>query len=178
MPQGKRTLWINIPRRGAGPKPKGKLKLDATVSDIYIKYPTDLGLLNTSRAWSEKIIDALYEKLGGGKKPRTYRKVARQEYLNVAKKKKKGKKEIRRGIKIRLNCLKRNFGYIKPCWMKQEAPAFLYLLNINVIIGWFRRYIANSGKCSKRTRTLVRTGLSVSINPMCGPLCGEKARHQ
>lgn len=106
------------------PKPKGKLKLDATVSDIYIKYPTDLDLLNTSREWSEKIIDDLYEKLGWEKKPRTYRKVARKEYLNVAKKKKKSKKEIRRGIKIQLNCLKRNFGYIQTMLDETRSTPF------------------------------------------------------
>ncbi len=106
------------------PPPKGKLKLDATVSDIYIKYPTDLDLLNTSREWSEKIIDLLYEKLGHKKKPRTYRRVARKEYLNVVKKKKKTKKEIRRGIKIQLNSLKRNFGYIEKMLDLFEGQRF------------------------------------------------------
>ncbi len=94
-------------------KPKGKLKLDATVSDIYIKYPTDLDLLNTSREWSEAIVDELFKKLDWKLKPRTYRMVARKEYLNVAKKKKKAKKVLRRAIKLQLNYLKRNFGYIE-----------------------------------------------------------------
>jgi hypothetical protein len=112
------------PSDQAEPKPKGKLKLDATVSDIYIKYPTDLDLLNTSREWSEAIIDKLYEKLGWEKKPRTYRRVARKEYLNVAKKKKKSKQEIRRGIKIQLNCLKRNFGYIETMLDEMGMASF------------------------------------------------------
>ena len=46
------------------------------------------------------------------KKPRTYRRVARMEYLNVAKKKNKSSKEIRKAIRKQLNYLKRNFGYI------------------------------------------------------------------
>lgn len=119
------------PSDQAGPKPKGKLKLDATVSDIYIKYPTDLDLLNTSREWSEAIIDKLWEsmplaseKLGWEKKPRTYRRMARKEYLNVAKKKKKSKQEIRRGIKLQLNCLKRNFGYIETMLDKTGSVRF------------------------------------------------------
>lgn len=96
----------------------GRLQMDATVSDIYIKYPTDLDLLNTSREWSEKIIDILYDKLTKAAlwqdiKPRTYRKLARKEYLNVAKKKRRTKKELRRAIKLQLNYLKRNFGYIE-----------------------------------------------------------------
>lgn len=94
-------------------KLKGKLKLDATVSDIYIKYPTDLDLLNTSREWSEDIVDELFKKLDWELKPRTYRKVARKEYLNIAKKKKKPAKILRRAIKLQLNYLKRNFGYIE-----------------------------------------------------------------
>ena len=94
-------------------KPTGKLKLDATVSDIYIKYPTDLDLLNTSREWSEDIVDELFKKLNWKLKPRTYRKVARKEYLNIAKKKKKNKKVVRRALKLQLNYLKRNFAYIE-----------------------------------------------------------------
>ena len=39
------------------PKNKGKLKLDATVTDQMIVYPTDLGLLNRSREELERLID-------------------------------------------------------------------------------------------------------------------------
>jgi transposase, IS5 family len=103
---------------GETEKPSGKLQIDATVADIYIKYPTDLDLLNTSREVSEQIIDLLHERMaalgiGDEKKPRTYRQVARKEYLSVSKKKKKGKKELRRAIKLQLNYLKRNFGNIE-----------------------------------------------------------------
>jgi hypothetical protein len=38
----------------------GILQLDATVADQYIKYPTDLDLLNDSREWSEELIDNIY----------------------------------------------------------------------------------------------------------------------
>jgi ribosomal protein S10 len=93
---------------------KGKLKLDATVADQYIKYPTDLDLLNESREWSEKIIDELYLKgdFQVGEKPRTYRRIARRDYLNVAKNKKKTKIKIRKGIKKQLNYLNRNINNI------------------------------------------------------------------
>ena len=94
------------------PKPAGKLKLDATVADIYITYPTDLDLLHKSRVWSEKIIDHLHKFLPKSKKPRTYRRLARQSYLNIAKKKKKSSKELRVGLRMQLNCLERNLGYI------------------------------------------------------------------
>ena len=67
---------------------KGKLQLDATVCDAYIKYPTDLNLLSESREKAEELIDKLVLILKI-KPPRTYRRVARADYLNVAKKKKK-----------------------------------------------------------------------------------------
>ncbi len=95
------------------PALKGKLKLDATVADIYISYPTDLDLLDKSRENSEKIIDTLCQELKWKTKPRTYRRKARKQYLSVIKKKRKSKKELRKAIKMELNCLKRNIGYIE-----------------------------------------------------------------
>lgn len=98
-------------REGAsGGKPKGKLKLDATVADQMIKYPTDLDLLSDSRRQSEGLIDQLCDLLNLSKKPRTYRRNARRDYLNVAKKKKKNKKELYKAIGKQLNYLKRNLG--------------------------------------------------------------------
>jgi hypothetical protein len=35
--------------------------MDATVADAYIKFPTDLGLLNDSREKSEELLDKLCE---------------------------------------------------------------------------------------------------------------------
>ena len=43
---------------------KGTLKVDATVADQQIVYPTDLGLLNTARRESERMIDLLYKNPG------------------------------------------------------------------------------------------------------------------
>jgi len=65
----------------------GILQLDATVSDQYIKYPTDVYLLNDNREWSEELIDKIFETSMLPKKPRTYRRMAWNDYLNVAKKK-------------------------------------------------------------------------------------------
>ena len=54
------------------PHNKGKMQADATVSDQYVKYPTDSGLLNSVRKESEKMIDMLYELEGKkGVKPKT-----------------------------------------------------------------------------------------------------------
>ena len=48
-------------------KNKGRLKMDATVADQMIVYPTDLGLLNTARLETERMIDDLYKQSGAKK---------------------------------------------------------------------------------------------------------------
>jgi hypothetical protein len=82
--------------------------LDATAAPQQILYPTDLDLLNRSREESERLIDQLSAHLELKKKPRTYRRKARGQYLSVAKKKHKTKKQIRKAIKGQLQYLRRN----------------------------------------------------------------------
>ncbi len=93
-------------------KNHGKLQMDATVANAYIKYPTDLDLLNDSREKSEELIDGLSAGLNLKTKPRTYRRVARRRYLLIAKKKNKSRKEIRKGIRQQLGYLGRNIKHI------------------------------------------------------------------
>lgn len=86
---------------------KGKLQMDATIADAHIKFPTDLSLLNDSREKSEELIDRLCLSLSLPK-PRTYRREARKNWLNLSKSKKNSFKQIQNGIKKQLNYLKRN----------------------------------------------------------------------
>ena len=97
------------------PKNRGKLILDATCAPADISYPTDLGLLNQARKHTEQIIDSLYEQIKGQleKKPRTYRDIARRDYLEVAKKRRVSQKERRKAIKKQLQYIKRNLSYIE-----------------------------------------------------------------
>ena len=95
-----------------GKKNKGKLKIDATVAEQMIEYPTDHTLLNEAREKSEELIDKLYQKTDLEKKPRTYRRRARKEYLSFSKKKQKSKKAIRKAVGKQLRYLKRNLGHI------------------------------------------------------------------
>ena len=93
---------------------KGKLITDATVAPQNITYPTDLKLLNAAREKSQELIDKLYSsKLHGDTKPRTYRQIARKDFLNTAKKKRKSTKEIYKAIGSQLRYLKRNLGHIE-----------------------------------------------------------------
>ena len=73
---------------------KGNLIVDATCTPADITFPTDLKLLNNAREKSEKIIDTMHVSLiGKRRKPKTNRKQARRDYLEVAKQKKPGNKK-------------------------------------------------------------------------------------
>ena len=90
-------------------RPKGTLLLDATIADQYIKYPNDVELLQDGREKSEQMIDYIYELQDKqGNKPRTYRRKARKDYLNFAKKKNRSKREIRKAERKQLQYLGRN----------------------------------------------------------------------
>lgn len=101
--------------RGDGPQGsgnRGTLKVNATVADQMIAYPTDLKLLNECRENLERMIDTLTKMARRGdpglKKPRDYRRVARKAYLGLAKKKRKTKKQVRKGIKAQLQYVARD----------------------------------------------------------------------
>lgn len=91
---------------------KGKLICDATACPQDIAYPTDLNLLNDARMKSEELIDNLYDPRRHTEKPRTYREIARKEYLHTAQKKVKSKKEIRKALRKQLGYLRRNINSI------------------------------------------------------------------
>ncbi len=61
---------------------EGTLILDATCAPQAIRFPTDTSLLNEARRNTEGIIDSLHAAgLTDGKKPRTYRVIAKKQYL-------------------------------------------------------------------------------------------------
>ena len=102
--------------KGHGETPttnKGTLKIDASVANQKIVFPTDANLLNTAREESERIIDLLYKQTGSKTKPRDYRRVARKEYVSFSKKRRKTKKDIRKFIGKQLRYLKRNLSHIE-----------------------------------------------------------------
>ena len=94
---------------------QGKLILDATCTPADISYPTDLGLLNGARVHTEKIIDILYKslKVKIKKKPRTYRKLARKDFLAVAKEKRPSRHKKKQARKKQLQYIKRNLAHIE-----------------------------------------------------------------
>lgn len=95
------------------PAPKGRLLMDATVAPQHIAFPTDLKLLDAARRKSEELIDGLYDPARHGKvRPRTYRRQARKDFLNIAKKKQKWAKVIYKANGQQLQYLRRNLGHI------------------------------------------------------------------
>lgn len=87
---------------------KGSLITDATACPQDIAYPTDIDLLNDAREKSEELIDVLFAESKMQKKPRNYREKARKEYLKIAQKKTKTRKDIRSAQKQQLGYLGRN----------------------------------------------------------------------
>jgi hypothetical protein len=94
---------------------RGKLIIDATCAPADISYPTDLGLLNEARVHTEKIIDILYKQIPEKlpKKPRTYRNLARKDYLAVAKQRRPTRNKRRQAIKKQLQYIKRNLAHVE-----------------------------------------------------------------
>ena len=91
----------------------GTAIIDATVSPSNIRYPQDFSLTNEAREKLEAMIDRLHTTYHSWKKPRTYRRTARKEYLELAKAKKKPAKKIRAYLRRDLERLRRDMGYIE-----------------------------------------------------------------
>ena len=92
----------------------GTLILDATCAPADIKYPTDVSLLNDARQKLEDMITKLHQQSATGeKKPRTYKKRARRDYLRFARSKRPTIKKIRRAIRQQLGYVKRDLSVIE-----------------------------------------------------------------
>ena len=110
-----RSSELNLPTQyntEEEPENKGTMNIDATIVEQDIQYPTDLGILNESREKLEEIIDIICFKTNQ-EKPRTYRITARKKYLNVAKKKRRTRKEIRKAVRAQLNFVSRDLKYVE-----------------------------------------------------------------
>jgi hypothetical protein len=108
---------------------RGSLIMDATVSPQEIAYPTDLGLLNDSREKSDELIDGLMEYIREWteleiKRPRTYRDIARKQYLKIAQKKTRSRSEIRKGIRQQLQYFKRNIKHLH--WLLDQIGCIVF----------------------------------------------------
>ena len=94
-----------------GPPNGGTLVLDATCCPADIAYPQDVNLLNQAREKLERTVDEIC-KTTGQRKPRMYRRRARQDFLRLSKSKKRSAKAIRSAVKKQLQYIRRDVGYI------------------------------------------------------------------
>ena len=101
------------------PSNSGTMIVDATCAPSQIKYPQDTELLNKAREITEEVIDELHIP-GNGKKPRTYRKKARKQYLHIARSKKRTAKKVRKAIGQQLSYIKRNLKTIENLPVKTD----------------------------------------------------------
>lgn len=99
----------------------GTLILDATCAPSNIRYPQDFSLLNEAREKIETII-IRFCKAYGLPRPRLYRKVARKNYLTLAKTRRRSSKKIRSTIRKQLSFVKRDLHYLDDMMQKGYAP--------------------------------------------------------
>ena len=85
----------------------GTMIVDATCAPSNIRYPQDVSLLNEARENAEKLLDVLHDP-ADGKKPRTYRKRARKDYLKYTRCRKHTTKMTRKAIGKQLAYLRRD----------------------------------------------------------------------
>jgi len=85
----------------------GTMIVDATCAPSNIRYPQDVSLLNEARENAEKLLDVLHDP-ADGKKPRTYRKCARKDYLKYTRCRKHTAKMTRKAIGKQLSYLRRD----------------------------------------------------------------------
>lgn len=167
------TVFLESGTQPADGAPRGRVLLDATVCPQDIAYPTDLGLLNESREKTEELIDALYDRSKHTEKPRSYRIRARKEYLGVAKKRRRSKKEVRRAVGKQLNYVKRNLGTIDRLldtygWFPLDAKQQRYLLVIRTL------YAQQREMHGKRTKSIADRIVSIH-QPHVRPIVRGKA---
>ena len=156
------------------PKNEGTINIDATIVQQDIQYPTDLGILNESREKLEELIDVICNKTGQIK-PRLYRITARKQYLNVAKKKKRTYKIIRKAVGQQLNYVNRNLKQIEFLLTEYNNTDWIFakheLKYIQVINEVYRQQ-----KQMHSTKTYSITNRIVSIHqPHVRPMVRGKA---
>ena len=126
-------------RRSAEEKPDengnlGTAILDATCAPSYIRYPQDFSLLNEAREKLEGMIDWFYKTYSFEDKPRTYRRTAHQEYLELAKCKKRTDAKVRATVRKMLGYVRRDLGYLEGYMSEGYAMTDRKMINTYLVI--------------------------------------------
>ena len=86
----------------------GTMRVDATCCDAEVRYPTDSNLLEDGSRLIDRLLDKFCTR-HNIKKPQIHRAEARQAFICLIKKKRKGKKLIDKTRLIQIRCLKADF---------------------------------------------------------------------
>ena len=100
---------------------------DATCAPANIRFPQDFSLLNEAREKLEEMIDWFCREYCFDGKPRTYRRIARKEYLGLAKSKKRSEENIRSTVRKMLNYVRRDLGYLGTYMHEGYCPDRKYI---------------------------------------------------
>ena len=105
---------------------QGTMIIDATCVPEDMRYPTDLGLLNDVRTFTEAFVTFLWHstaltRMDGEKKPRTYRREARKEFLSVVRCRKIKENFLRKGIRKQIGYCERNFRHIDALLQRMKG---------------------------------------------------------
>lgn len=92
---------------------RGTLILDATCAPADVSYPTDTGVLNETRLVSERLIDELHDPSGDKEMPRTYRLIARKNYLLFVQNRRPASRLVRKTLRSQLQYIRCNMRYIQ-----------------------------------------------------------------
>ena len=152
----------------------GKLILDATCAPQDIRYPTDIGLLNEAREKLEEMIDHMWAQATfSGEKPRTYREVARRDFLRFIKNRKPRGKKIRRAIRQQLGYVRRDLDTIDQMLMELGIDC-LHDALIEKLITIHRLYAQQQEMYASKTHRVDHRIVSIS-QPHVRPIVRGKA---
>ena len=82
----------------------GTMKVDATCCDAEVRYPTGYNLLEDGSELIDRLLDKFCARYKA-EKPQAHRVEARQAFISLTKKKRKGKKLVDKVRLIQLRCL-------------------------------------------------------------------------
>lgn len=150
----------------------GTAILDATVSPSNIRFPQDFSLLNEAREKLEAMIDFFHSEYHPWKKPRTYRRIARTEYLEMAKSKRRSAKKMRSHIRKELGRVLRDLEYLSEYMQEGYALPAKYVDQYLVILELYeqQKYMFDN-----KTHSVENRIVSIS-QPYIRPIVRGKAK--
>ncbi len=154
----------------------GTMKIDATCCDAEVRYPTDSNLLEDGSGLIDRLLDKFCAR-HKVKKPQTHRTEARQAFIGLIKKKRKGKKLIDKTKLIQIRCLQADFQLFLDFLGKQSSTLLACFSRHDYMClqAAFKMYEQQKMMFEQMSAD-VPTASSVSINLTSVPSSGARQR--